>query len=163
MTWLTLGCGGLLAIAAIAGLGLWHYRASLAEGWRRMTATLEELAPVQRKLQQRYPKAQVWVGVARRTGLSGTALLVRIVNAPSMLDGTDDAILDRAREVVAIARAALHDPKGYAVFEVELVSSKGIGITITQTRRFSFREQDLTTPSPDTTSPTVGDRPKTGT
>lgn len=144
------GCG-CLSVAALAVAILISLNWSrLAELYHSASATMAELQGVHAVLQKEYATSQISVMAKRHSGVKGSILSIRFVNAPFAKDLTQEAAREKAREVAFLARSALASPDSYDNYEVIFTRQTGAGVTISNSRSFLIRRDEL--PSPNQTS-----------
>jgi len=140
---LLIGCGGLTFVAAALAV-------VVALNWDRATSAYQsvmnamvEQATVRAAVQSTYNTPKVVVRSMRRSGVTGSILVIQLVNPPSLDGLPEDAMRAKATEVATVARDACPSAQRSDYYEILFVSQKGYGVTVSSVRRFQFTAADL--------------------
>jgi hypothetical protein len=137
-----IGCGGLLAMAVLAGVVVAAFWPRISSFYRSATGTLGELRAVQSALQSKYETAQVGVTVRRQPGV-GNVLRIQLVNPPFLARTKDGDLPAKAREIVIAARDALPAASVYDRYQVILTRQEGVVIRTGTSGVYDFAPKDL--------------------
>lgn len=154
-TALAIGCGGLLVMAAVAGILVVAFWPRISSFYRSTTGTLGELLAVQKAVAEKYqiPQPQVAVTVRRQAGVTGNILTVQLVN-PSFLATTPDRDLPgKAREVARAVSDALPAGTTYPHYLIVFTKQKGVFFRSGTWTAYPFEEKDLPPREPHAAPP----------
>ncbi len=153
---LAIGCGGLLAMAAVAGILVIAFWPRISSFYKSATGTLGELLAVQKAVAEKYqiPQPQVSVMARSQPGVKGTILTVQLVNPPFLATTPERDLPAKAREVALVVRHALPEGTTYPHYQIVFNKQKGGVFVRTGTRTaYAFEEKDLPPRAPHAPPP----------
>jgi hypothetical protein len=141
------GCGCLLVLTLLGGgVAAWQWPRITAL-WSQGKAMVSEMLTLQTVMREKYGAESVNVRIHHGSGQEGATFTIELTNAPALSGLSDDALREKALEIAATARDNFKTPADYPRYEVVIVDSKGVGVTIATKRSFTFAASELPPPA----------------